>query len=136
MTLSLSWLLRRGLKTHWLAGLAILVTMALVAFGVDTSRAQNASIIREIRVEGVQRIEPDTVKSYLTFHAGEPFDPAQIDQSLKALYATQLFADVSIRKEGDVVIVSVVENPIINRLAFEGNNRIKTENLEQEVQLK
>lgn len=136
MTLSLSWFLRRGLKTHWLAGLAFLVTMTLIAFGVDTSRAQNASIIREVRVEGVQRIEPDTVKSYLTFHAGEPFDASQVDQSLKALYATQLFADVSIRKEGDAVIVSVVENPIINRLAFEGNNRIKTETLEQEVQLK
>jgi outer membrane protein insertion porin family len=110
--------------------------MVWFAASADAPLAQNASVIREIRVEGVQRIEPETVQSYLTIHAGEPFDPAKVDESLKALYATQLFADVTIRKEGDVVVVSVVENPIINRLAFEGNNRIKTENLEAEVQLK
>lgn len=136
MDLRLRRLFPRGLKGHWLAALAFLAAMTCFAMESDAPRAQNTSIIREIRVEGVQRIEPETVRSYLTIHAGEPFDPAKIDESLKALYATQLFADVSIRKEGNAVVVSVVENPIINRLAFEGNNRIKTENLEQEVQLK
>ncbi|MGE5540082.1 MAG: outer membrane protein assembly factor BamA [Gemmatimonas sp.] len=108
----------------------------LLAFSGIAARAQVGSTIREIRVEGVQRIEPETVRSYLTIRAGEDFDPAKVDESLKALFATGLFADVSIRREGDVAVVQVVENPIINRLAFEGNSRIKTEVLENEVQLK
>ncbi|HEX9807977.1 MAG TPA: outer membrane protein assembly factor BamA [Alphaproteobacteria bacterium] len=93
-------------------------------------------IIREIRVEGIERIEPETVRSYIQLRAGEPFDPARIDDSLKALFATGLFADVSIRREGDVVVVRVVENPIINRIAFEGNDVVENQTLEQEVQLR
>ena len=117
----------------WL--IAVCATVFLM-FGVATVRAQNLGTIREIRVEGVQRIEPETVRSYLTIHAGDAFDASKIDESLKALYATSLFADVSIRRENDYVVVQVVENPIINRLAFEGNNRIDTKTLEAEVQLK
>jgi outer membrane protein insertion porin family len=124
-----------GLKGRWVAWLAAIAVAILMA--VSTSAvAQNLGTIREIRVEGVQRIEPETVRSYLTIHAGDAFDPAKIDDSLKALFATGLFADVSIRRDGDAVVVQVVENPIINRLAFEGNNRIDTKTLEAEVQLK
>lgn len=107
----------------------------LLAVGTG-AMAQDLGTIREIRVEGVQRIEPETVRSYLTIRAGDPFDAAKIDDSLKALFATGLFADVSIRRDGDAVVVQVSENPIINRLAFEGNNRIDTKVLEAEVQLK
>jgi outer membrane protein insertion porin family len=123
-------------RGRWPACLAIVCVAILVAFGGLSARAQVGSTIREIRVEGVQRIEPETVRSYLTIRAGEPFDPSKVDESLKALFATGLFADVSIRSEGDVAVVQVVENPIINRLAFEGNSRIRTEVLENEVQLK
>lgn len=123
-------------RGRWPACLAIVCVSILLAFSGIAARAQVGSTIREIRVEGVQRIEPETVRSYLTIRAGEDFDPAKVDESLKALFATGLFADVSIRREGDVAVVQVVENPIINRLAFEGNSRIKTEVLENEVQLK
>jgi outer membrane protein insertion porin family len=104
--------------------------------GAMAQEAFDGGIIREIRVEGSQRIEGATVRSYLTVQPGDNFDPEKIDQSLKSLFATGLFADVSIRREGGVMLVQVVENPIINRIAFEGNKRIKTEDINPEVQLR
>lgn len=98
--------------------------------------AQSSVIISEVRVEGNQRIEDDTVKSYLLVTAGAPYDRSRVDRSLKALFNTGLFADVSIRQDGTVLIVDVVENPIINRLAFEGNRRIEDETLTAEIQLR
>ncbi|MDF2368671.1 outer membrane protein assembly factor BamA, partial [Sneathiella sp.] len=98
--------------------------------------AQSSIIISEVRVEGNQRIEDDTVKSYLLVTAGTPYDRSRVDRSLKALFNTGLFADVSIRQDGTVLIVDVVENPIINRLAFEGNRRIEDETLTSEIQLR
>lgn len=92
--------------------------------------------VREIRVEGIERVEPETVKSYLVIQPGDPFDNERIDRSLKALFATGLFADVSIRREGDGLVVKVVENPIINRIAFEGNRKLSDNQLSSEVQLK
>ncbi|HYC15370.1 MAG TPA: outer membrane protein assembly factor BamA, partial [Stellaceae bacterium] len=90
----------------------------------------------EIRVEGTERIEPETIRSYLLIQPGDPFDADRIDRSLKALFATGLFADVSIKREGDALVVHVVENPIINRIAFEGNKKLNDQQLLTEVQLK
>jgi len=92
--------------------------------------------IQRVIVEGTQRIEPDTVKSYLVIKEGDAFDPGRIDRSLKSLFATGLFADVTLRRQGDALVVSVVENPVINRIAFEGNEKVETTDLEAEVQLR
>lgn len=92
--------------------------------------------IRDIRVDGAQRIEAATVRSYLSVAPGDPFDPDRIDESLKALYATGLFADVTLDRSGDVLVVKVQENPIINRIAFEGNRRIEDDKLQAEIQLR
>lgn len=92
--------------------------------------------ISEIRIEGNQRIEPSTIISYMQLSPGEPFDALKVDQALKNLFATGLFADVNFSREGSVLIVRVAENPIINRLAFEGNRRIDDETLQAEVQLR
>lgn len=92
--------------------------------------------VGNIVVEGTRRIESDTVLSYLYVKVGDPFDPSLINQSLKTLFSTGLFADVTLRREGDTLVVRVVENPIINRIAFEGNKRINDEILTQEVQLR
>ncbi len=92
--------------------------------------------ISEIRIEGNQRIEPSTIISYMELSPGENFDALKVDQALKNLFATGLFADVNLRREGSVLIVRVAENPIINRLAFEGNRRIDDETLQAEVQLR
>lgn len=95
-----------------------------------------AGVIREVRIEGTQRIDPATVQSYMVVNPGDPFDIARVNQSLKSLYATGLFADVSMERQGGALVVKVVENPIINRIAFEGNYRIEDEELEAEVQLR
>ncbi len=98
--------------------------------------AQNAGVIGEIKVEGTQRIEPDTVISYLLLKTGDPFDASKIDGSLKSLFSTGLFADVTLRRQGDALVVNVVENPVINRIAFEGNDEVETSDLESEVSLR
>jgi outer membrane protein insertion porin family len=109
---------------------------ALLAWAGPAAAQARDGTVSEIRVEGAQRIEPETVRSYMSFRPGDRIDTATLDRSLKALYATGLFADVTIRREGRRVIVRVVENPIINRLAFEGNKRIEDDALEAEVQLR
>lgn len=98
--------------------------------------AATAGIVREVRIEGTERIEPETVRSYLLVQPGDPFDSDRVDSSLKALFATGLFADVSIKRDGDALVVHVVENPIINRIAFEGNRKLSDSQLLAEVQLK
>ncbi|MFN7055518.1 outer membrane protein assembly factor BamA [Hyphomonas sp.] len=90
--------------------------------------------IRSILVEGNQRIEARTVQSYLLLEPGDPFDPERIDLSLKTLFATNLFADVSIDRRGDDLLIQVVENPIINRVIFEGNRALRDDKLREEVQ--
>src|SRR5512147_1961666 len=98
--------------------------------------AQDRQIIRAVQIEGVQRIEPSTVRSYLLVQEGDEFNAERIDRSLKSLFATGLFSDVNIRQVGDTLVVQVVENPIINRVAFEGNEKIADKTLESEVSLR
>ena len=100
------------------------------------AQVPSGGIISEIRIEGTQRVEPETVRSYMQVQPGDPFDADKIDKSLKSLFATGLFADVRLRREGNALIVSVVENPVINRIAFEGNHKLSDDTLNQEIQLK
>jgi len=95
-----------------------------------------SDVVRVIEVEGNQRIELETVRSYMSIRIGDPFDPGLIDRSLKSLFATGLFADVVLRREASALVVRVVENPIINRVAFEGNDKFEDDSLESEVQLR
>lgn len=125
---------REGLGWHRIVGL---VAAVLVVFAVQTVKAQSTSpVLSEIIVEGNQRIEAATITSYLAIGPGDRYDRGRINRSLKSLFATGLFADVSFRLQGNSLIVQVVENPIINRLAFEGNLRISDEVLQAEVQLR
>lgn len=100
------------------------------------AQAPAGDFILEIRIEGTQRVEPDTVKSYLQIQPGDAYSAEKADASLKALYATGLFSDVTMRREGTALVVRVVENPVINRVAFEGNSKLTDDNLNSEVQLR
>jgi len=100
------------------------------------TQVQTGGTIEEIRIEGAQRVEPETVRSYLQVAPGDQFDSSRLDASLKSLFATGLFTDVSLRREGNSLVVTVVENPVINRIAFEGNKKLKDESLLSEIQLK
>lgn len=98
--------------------------------------AQRQVRIERIIIEGTNRIDPQTIGSYLRFSVGDRFDPAKVDESLKAMYATGLFKDVSIRMEGANLVVRIVENPIINRIAYEGNSKINDGDLAAEISLR
>jgi outer membrane protein insertion porin family len=125
-----------------LAGLSLLLGLCMgvvVSTGSHSAVAQTITSgdpIEEVVIEGNQRIEADTIRSYMEINHGDPFDAAKVDRALKNLFATGLFADVHLRRDGNNLVVSVVENPIINKLAFEGNDKIKDDQLTQEVQLK
>ncbi len=92
--------------------------------------------IRTITVNGNQRLEPETVLSYTQLRPGEAYDQERLDTALRELYATELFADVTIAgaDTGDLV-VQVRENPVINRIVLEGNRRLKDDKIQPEIRL-
>jgi outer membrane protein insertion porin family len=97
--------------------------------------AFQSETIQSIAVAGTQRLEADTVRSYIRLRAGQPWTQVAADQALKDLYATELFADVSIRNANGDVTIEVRENPVINRIILEGNKRLKNEKIEPEIKL-
>lgn len=106
-------------------------------FSINFVYAQNSNdIISDIKIEGNQRVELDTIYSYLKVSKGENFDIDKLNNSLKNLYSTGFFSDVNIMRDNSIVIIKVVENPIINRVVFEGNNEIDNDVLASEVSLK
>ena len=115
---------------------ALLMLAALLVTAAWGKAQAQELILDRVRVEGNQRVEAATVQSYMTLRPGDRITPSRIDRSLKTLFATGLFSDVTIRQSGGDLIVNVIENPIINRLAFEGNRIIDDEVLESEVQLR
>jgi len=111
--------------------------VSAMCFGpVSRADAQNTPTVNAIRVEGTQRIEDATIQSYMFIKEGDPIDPQRVNKSLKGLFATGLFSDVNISLEGNDLVVKVVENPVINRVAFEGNRRIPDEEMSKEVSIR
>ncbi len=104
--------------------------------GVVMPDVASAQAIRDIRVVGNQRLTAETVRSYLQFSTGDAYDAGKVDRSLKALFGTGLFADVRIDREASGVVVTVVENPVVAQVAFEGNSELDKDTLMSEVQLK
>jgi outer membrane protein insertion porin family len=101
-----------------------------------TSSWSDTRKITSIEVLGTQRIDPETVISYSDLKVGDQSDPDKLDAALKVLFKTGLFADVDFVKVGEKPVINVIENPVINRIAFEGNKRIEAQDLELELQLK
>ncbi|QTD57928.1 outer membrane protein assembly factor BamA [Parasphingorhabdus cellanae] len=91
--------------------------------------------IRSIVVNGAQRLESDTVLSYMKLRVGQTYTQESADQALKDLFETELFKDVSIRNNAGAVVIDVVENPVINRILLEGNKRIKEDKIRPEIRL-
>ncbi len=124
--------MRRAWLASWLA-----VSMLLLALWAMPAAAQTgADTVAQVRVEGNERIERATIESYLALKPGDRFTADALDQSLRNLFATGLFDDVKVSRDGNTLVVAVVENPIINRIAFEGNSRLDDKTLEAEVQLR
>ena len=104
--------------------------------GAKLVNEAHAAVVSSIDVRGNQRIDDEIVASYLTISPGQSFNNFDIDDSIKALFATGLFSDVSIFQQGSVLVVDVDENATINKVQFEGNNRLKDDALKSIVSLK
>ncbi len=91
--------------------------------------------VRDIQVVGLQRVENETVMSYLDIDKSKVVSEDKMDESLKQLYATGLFEDVSFSVTPDGrMIISVIESPMINERVFDGNDKVDSAMLEKEVQ--
>ena len=104
--------------------------------GTTATPAASAEIIKFIRVEGTQRVEEETVRAYMVVSEGMVDDVDMVDRSVKTLFGSGLFSDVTIRRSEGGLIVSVVENPIVNRVSFEGNSAINDDTMKNEAELR
>lgn len=95
-----------------------------------------AQTIKSIEIDGAQRIEKLTIMSYTNLKVGGNVDNAGTDNALKSLFASGLFADVNIENQNGAIKINVVENPVINEIVFEGNDKIKDDELYSEIQLR
>jgi outer membrane protein insertion porin family len=114
--------------------LAIPAISCALSFAVMSPAA--AAVASSVVVKGNQRIEAETITTYLTIKPGKSYSAADVDESIKKLFDTGLFADVSIVQRGPALVVTVVENPVINSVTFVGNKKVKSNILEQVVSAK
>jgi outer membrane protein insertion porin family len=111
------------------------IVLSLATGGLSAGGAY-AQTVNSIVVEGNRRIEASTVRSYFKPGPGGRLEAQNIDDAYKALYATGLFQDVRISQSGGRIVVTLVENPVINKIAFEGNRKVKEDQLKLEIQSK
>ncbi|WP_432767894.1 MAG: outer membrane protein assembly factor BamA [Sphingopyxis sp.] len=97
--------------------------------------APSATTVQSITITGNQRLEAQTILSYLRLRVGQPYDRAVLDQALKDLAATELFSDYQITDNNGALTIQVVENPVINRVILEGNKRLKEDKIRPEIKL-
>ena len=124
----------RGLALSCVVLVGILVGTGIA--GVVSSGVAAAQGANSIDVRGNRRVETSTVQSYFKPGPGGRMTAEQENEGLKALIATGLFEDVQTSHSGGRLVITVVENPVINRVAFEGNKKAKDEQLKAEVQSK
>ena len=123
-----------------LLGTTILSGLPEAAFAQEVAApptviAPTAQAIQTIQVTGAERLEAQTVLSYINLRVGQPYTKAAADEALKDLYSTELFKDVQITNEGGVVTIAVQENPVVNRIILEGNKRIKDDKILPEIKV-
>lgn len=100
------------------------------------SVSQSGQMIRDIIIKGNGRIESETILAYISLKKGEMFDDVSQQKATDALFETGYFRDVSVRFDKGVLLIQVEENPMINRIIFEGNDKMKDDVLKQEIRLK
>ncbi len=91
--------------------------------------------VRAIIIKGTERLEPETVRSYVNLNVGDTYDRDRLDKALKEIYASELFADATILDDAGTLTIQVKENPVINRILIEGAKRIKEDKVREEVRL-
>ncbi len=91
--------------------------------------------VKAIIVKGTERLEPETVRSYVNLDVGDTYDRDRLDKALKEIYASELFADATILDDNGTLTITVKENPVINRVLVEGAKRVKEEKVREEIKL-
>jgi outer membrane protein insertion porin family len=119
-----------------LGGIVLNLAAVSLTAGVAYAQTPGAQAVNSIVVEGNRRVEASTVRSYFTPGPNGRLEAQNIDDAYKALYATGLFQDVHIGQSGGRIVVTLVENPVINKIAFEGNRKVKEDQLKLEIQSK
>ncbi len=125
-----------GIVKRVLGAFALIAVLSGLPGGgelIGVSQAQ-AQTIRQITVEGNRRVDAETVRSYLSLQPGQSYSAFAANESLKTLFETGLFSDVDLNMRGNTLVVTVVENPIVNLVSFEGNKKIKDEVLLSEIE--
>ena len=123
-----------ALMTVTLSGVAAAQPPAGDAAVPAVAQAPQQEVVRQILVEGNQRVEADTVLSYLLIQPGQVADSRLVNLSIRTLVATGLFSDVQIEDQGGIVVVRVQENPIINRVVLEGNRAMDDDRITDEIE--
>ena len=112
-----------------LARLCIALAVFVLCAAVRAAAAADAFVVRDIRLEGLQRITAGTVFNYLPIKVGDTVDGTRTAAALRALFGTGFFRDVRLERDGETLVVSVIERPSIGSIEFSGNEDLKTEDL-------
>ena len=111
----------------------IVLLAILAAQAIQPSSAAAPFTVRDMRVEGLQRIAEGTVYNYLPVSIGDELDEQRIEEAIRALYGTGLFQDIAMHRDGGTLVIVVAERPSIRSFTIEGNKDIKTEDLEESL---
>ncbi|MDX1561792.1 MAG: POTRA domain-containing protein, partial [Gammaproteobacteria bacterium] len=109
-----------------IATVAVLGSLAAQAF----AQSFDPWVVRDFRVEGSQKISDGTIYNYLPINIGDTVDEVRVREAIRALYATEFFQDIELRRDGDTLVIAVLERPTIAAFTFEGNKDFKDEDLE------
>jgi outer membrane protein insertion porin family len=116
-------------STHWSWGRLLMLAACLCFMSPLSVSAAEEFVVRDMRVEGLQRISEGTVFNYLPINVGDTVDSLRIQEAIRALYAQGMFDDIEMRRDGNTLVVAVKERPSIEDFTIEGNKDIKTEDL-------
>ena len=121
--------MRSELRTVWWVALAIQPVCTVA----HADASQELFAVGDIRIEGLQRISEGTVFNYLPVSIGDHLDNQRVGEAMRALYATGFFRDVELRRDGNTLLVVVIERPSIAKFELKGNKDIKTEDLQKSL---
>ena len=119
-----------GLRTVLRTGVAVALVLAL---NCAQSQGFDPWVVRNFQVEGAQRISTGTIYNYLPLNIGDTVTDQRVQESIRALYSTGFFQDVEFRRDADTLVIAVLERPSIEEFTIEGNDEIKTEDLEESL---
>jgi outer membrane protein insertion porin family len=127
-------------QRQWIRAIRSLVAVSVIlmifALGGTPAAAQGTAVFSRVDVAGNQRIEADSIRVFAGIEPGQPVTPEQLNLAVRQLFETGLFEDVTVQPEAGRLLITVVENPTINQIAFEGNDALDDEALTEAIQLR